>query len=187
MAASDTRARLLASARSLIASRGFADASLADIAAGAGLTKGAIFRRFRGKEDLLLALVDDWRAAVLAAMEAGRGTPFETLADFVAGEGQGAVWRALVLEFWRQALDHGQVRSRLNEAYASIREQAASLLSGWRSDATADALAGRVIALHDGLLILEALGDDRVQSLTPSDLVEALRSGRGEAPERAAS
>lgn len=187
MAAGDTRARLLDSARLLIASRGFANASLADIAAEASLTKGAIFRRFRSKEDLLLALVDEWRDATLAAMEAGRATPFETLAGFVAGKGQGAVWRPLVLEFWRQAIDHEQVRSTLNEAYASIREQAASLLSGWRSDATADALAGRVIALHDGLLALEALGDDRVQSLTPPDLVEALRSDRAGAPERVAS
>lgn len=53
-----TRAALLAAAERLWAERGIHGASLDDIAAAAGLTKGAVYSNFAGKTDLLLALME---------------------------------------------------------------------------------------------------------------------------------
>lgn len=53
-----TRTALLAAAERLWAEHGIHGASLDDIAAAAGLTKGAVYSNFAGKTDLLLALME---------------------------------------------------------------------------------------------------------------------------------
>jgi len=53
-----TRQRLLRAALAVVAEKGFASASLADIAERAGVTTGAVYSNFRSKEALLLDLVD---------------------------------------------------------------------------------------------------------------------------------
>lgn len=51
-----TRARLIEAAGKLFAERGYEAASLGDVAAEAGFTKGAVYANFASKEDLLLAV-----------------------------------------------------------------------------------------------------------------------------------
>src|SRR3954447_5768797 len=53
-----TRSLLLQAAGSGFARRGYHVATLADVAAEAGFTKGAVYSNFESKEDLFLALVD---------------------------------------------------------------------------------------------------------------------------------
>ena len=53
-----TRAALLEAARFVFARKGFEGASLDEIAETAGYTRGAIYKHFRGKEDLLFAVYD---------------------------------------------------------------------------------------------------------------------------------
>lgn len=55
---SDTRQRILEAAARVFARKGYAGASLDEIAADAGMTKGAIYWHFRNKQDLFFALVD---------------------------------------------------------------------------------------------------------------------------------
>ncbi|MFI0357810.1 TetR/AcrR family transcriptional regulator [Actinomadura sp. 9N407] len=57
-----TRTALLGAAERLWAEHGIHGASLDDIAAAAGLTKGAVYSNFAGKTDLLLALLERWTA-----------------------------------------------------------------------------------------------------------------------------
>jgi len=52
-----TRARLLASARQAFASQGFANTSMDDFTARAGLTRGALYHHFGDKKGLLAAVV----------------------------------------------------------------------------------------------------------------------------------
>jgi AcrR family transcriptional regulator len=54
-----TRSRLLDAAEKVFSARGFADASLDEIAEIAGLTKGAVYSNFDKKLDLLLAVLDE--------------------------------------------------------------------------------------------------------------------------------
>ena len=52
-----TRARLLELAEAVILEKGFQDASLAEIASRAGMTKGAIYSNFESRDDLIMAVV----------------------------------------------------------------------------------------------------------------------------------
>jgi len=53
----DTRARLIASARAAFATHGFANTSMDDFTARAGLTRGALYHHFGDKKGLLAAVV----------------------------------------------------------------------------------------------------------------------------------
>src|SRR3954452_12890746 len=53
-----TRARLLEAAAAVFARSGYHGATLAEVAAEAGFTKGAVYSNFESKEALFLALVD---------------------------------------------------------------------------------------------------------------------------------
>jgi AcrR family transcriptional regulator len=55
----ETRRRLLDAAATVFAKRGFAAASLDEIAEEAGLTKGAVYSNFWNKEDLVSAVLED--------------------------------------------------------------------------------------------------------------------------------
>ncbi|SFJ30747.1 transcriptional regulator, TetR family [Sphingomonas sp. NFR04] len=62
----ENRARLLAAARHAFATQGFADASMDELTAAAGLTRGALYHHFGDKKGLLAAVVaqiDDEMAA----------------------------------------------------------------------------------------------------------------------------
>lgn len=56
--AEDVSERILACARAEFLEKGYSDASLRTIAAGAGVTTGTIYSRFRDKEGLFCALVE---------------------------------------------------------------------------------------------------------------------------------
>ncbi len=54
----ETRATLLAAARTFFAERGYADTSMDELTAQAGLTRGALYHHFGDKKGLLAAVVD---------------------------------------------------------------------------------------------------------------------------------
>jgi len=53
-----TRASLLAAGRKLFGAQGYVDTSIDDIAAAAGVTKGALYHHFSGKDDLFRAVYE---------------------------------------------------------------------------------------------------------------------------------
>jgi AcrR family transcriptional regulator len=55
----DTRTQILEAAFKTFSDKGYSGATLDDVAAVAGLTKGAIYWHFKGKDDLCMALIED--------------------------------------------------------------------------------------------------------------------------------
>jgi AcrR family transcriptional regulator len=77
-----TRAALLASARALFAERGYADVGTEEIVQRAGLTRGALYHHFTGKQDLFRAvyeMVEQELTARIAAGLSGDEDPIELL------------------------------------------------------------------------------------------------------------
>jgi AcrR family transcriptional regulator len=75
-----TRQALLASATGLFAERGYARTSLEEIAAGARVTKGALYGHFDGKQALFRAVLGELEAATTQVVEravAAATTPWE--------------------------------------------------------------------------------------------------------------
>src|SRR3954470_2792170 len=76
---------LLAAAAETFAARGYEAATMDEIAERVGLSKGALYYRYKTKEDLFLALVDERCAAYVAQLD-GAASP-------------GAGWNALSEQF----------------------------------------------------------------------------------------
>jgi AcrR family transcriptional regulator len=60
-----TRAKLIAATAAVIGEKGFDRASLEEIAARAGMTRGAVYGNFKNKEELFLVLIETrWRPII---------------------------------------------------------------------------------------------------------------------------
>lgn len=118
----DTRSLLLAAAEQVFAGYGYAGTTLDQVAAAAGLTKGAVYWHFASKSDLFLALLEQRLHQQLAgAMELARTAaaapnPEEGLSALLAATlGQCSVdpaWPRLFLEFLSQSREP-DVQARL--------------------------------------------------------------------------
>lgn len=138
---SQTRQYLLAAAAHVFAERGFHGASLDEVAAVAGFTKGAVYSNFKNKEDLFLALLEsryqEELAAVRATLEASEGPPEANLFDFVAlmrGGWESAEdnWTVLLQEFYLYAMRNPTAREKLAAFDSLDVESVAEIIEGER-------------------------------------------------------
>jgi len=80
----ETRGRLIAAGRRAFAAKGYADASMDDFTAEAGLTRGALYHHFGGKAGLFEAVmhqIDAEMAERLAEVARRAATPWQAFID----------------------------------------------------------------------------------------------------------
>ncbi|MDR6632743.1 AcrR family transcriptional regulator [Phyllobacterium sp. 1468] len=80
----ETRAKLIQAARKAFAANGYAGASMDDLTAEAGLTRGALYHNFGDKKGLLQAVIDQIDAEMLARMRTARQREKTTWLGFLA-------------------------------------------------------------------------------------------------------
>jgi len=127
-----TRQRLLDVAVEVFMEKGFARASVEEIAERAGYSKGAVYSNFASKEDLALAVLDrrsEQQLAVLSELIPARGDDPAFWLDQGESGSQGP-WDPLLMELWVRALYDEELRQRLAQQLKRTREGAASILSG---------------------------------------------------------
>lgn len=135
-----TRDYLLAAAAQVFAERGFHGATLDEVAAVAGFTKGAVYSNFKSKDDLFLALLEsryESEATSLRAYLDAADRPHHA-ADFlgrVARELNDATtehWGALYQEFLVYALRNPEARRKLADLERADVESVAQILAAER-------------------------------------------------------
>ena len=178
----EVRSRVLQAAGKVFAERGFAAASLDQVAAAAGFTKGAVYSNFGSKDELFLALMTDEVARRVDVVErALRDTT--DLADALAAVGtelsrREATWQLLYLEFWQRAVRDPDVRRAFVASRRDLRTRIADVVARFlaehpvRAHWDADSLTVVLIALSNGLA-LEALPDPEA---VPGDLLTRVLS-----------
>jgi AcrR family transcriptional regulator len=82
-----TREQILTTAMSLFCEKGYYPTSIEDVAKRAEISKGLLYHYFKGKEELLAALVDNRINDVLVVMNAavGKETPAEQIRHIAEG------------------------------------------------------------------------------------------------------
>lgn len=187
-----TRARLLQAASEVFATRGYDRASLDDVAAAAGLTKGAVYSSFASKDDLFYALMRERIAERLALVSAAvdRQT---TLQDTTRDAGAALTelifsqsdWQLLFVEFWARAVrdptlrqEFARQRRAARELIARFLEQHAAQL-GIELPAPADQLAVAVLALSNGIAIEQLADPDTVNPSVFGTTLGLLLNGLG--------
>jgi AcrR family transcriptional regulator len=144
-----TRARLLEAAAEVYARRGFAGATLEEVASQAGFTKGAVYGHFGSKENLLVALVEEHLAKQIAEQMALFDRDRATWERPLAGSER---WMEdvqedpdrlrLFVELWVYAQRDEQLRERLASALAALRATFARFAADSSADAGFDVPAG---------------------------------------------
>ncbi len=181
-----TRARIIELAAEVFANEGYAAASIRDLANRSGLSSGAIYGTFRGKAELLAEAVD----AVIATDEAS--LPNAVITQLTLPEIDAYQYehpskrdrlRSLLLEAAVAARADTEVRDRLHDAVAPHIDMATAAHEEWRDRAGVDPdldMRSLVLLLWSadlGLAMLDAIGLDRPDGATWSDLMRRLLQG----------
>jgi AcrR family transcriptional regulator len=131
----EARDELLTAALKVFARRGYREASVDEIAAEAGYSKGAVYWHFSGKEDLLVTLIDeriDARARELAAlMESApveRDMSAEATREFARRMKDDRDAVLLEREYWSLAIRDPELRARYAERQTELRASLARAL-----------------------------------------------------------
>jgi AcrR family transcriptional regulator len=162
------RTRVLQAAAEVFAERGFSGASLDQVAASAGFTKGAVYSNFASKDELFLALMTDQVArrvaAVEAALEQTTDLPGALAAVGAELSRREATWQLLFLEFWQRAVRDPDVRRAFVASRRDLRARIAEVVDRFLADHPvrtgwdAGSLTVVLLALSNGLAV-EALPD----------------------------
>jgi AcrR family transcriptional regulator len=166
-----TRRHLMDAAAVVFAREGFHRASLDDVAATAGFTKGAVYSNFSSKDDLFLAVFEDRYSREQNEMQRvlteeeqpyelgpGRAEVFDRVRGVIARAWDDD-WSALYLEFVLYARRNADAAQKLAESVRRQREMTAAMLDeayqsvGYVPDRPVEVLAAIAVALFDGLSI----------------------------------
>ena len=172
-----TRSRVIAGALDAIRRKGYAEASVEEMSEVVGLTKGGLYSGFGSKRGVLLALIEAWAQESIRQLERRSREPFAAVADLVTSAG---VWRDIVPEFWRQALDDATVKAALDHAYEGLSQALTAALRRWRYPEDAAAGARTALFLYDGLTAMAAIHDPRLRGLTRADVSRLLMAVEAE-------
>lgn len=163
----EVRRALLAAAARVFARQGIDGASLDDVAAAAGFTKGAVYSNFGSKEGLVTALVEERTSAYLeVGLDAVSDTSLtlaeraQRLGDRLTAESdEQRDWHLLFLELWARAVRSGAgagpflERRRELHAVVSAAFAAHAREAGVTPTLAPDELATMLMALSNGLAI----------------------------------
>jgi AcrR family transcriptional regulator len=101
----ETRKKLIAAARRSFAAKGYADSAMEDLTAEAGLTRGALYHQFGGKQGLLEAVIEQIDAEMterLSAISKRAGSTWAALVDelvaYVAMAAEPEIQRIVLLD-----------------------------------------------------------------------------------------
>lgn len=180
----DIRARLIEAATEVFAERGYDGAGVHEIARRAGLTTGAIYSRFRGKDDLLLCAIDASVPEEIDQLLSGQVDSDATsiiaqlgshLVDDCHSDERPVLLEAIVASRREEALRERLI-GRLDEDRRRLEKlvdeaKAANLVDQRHST---DALTTFSNAVSFGMLVTRALGRQLPDHREWDDLIESL-------------
>lgn len=171
-----TRQRLLDAAAETFARKGYAAASVDEIAESAGFSVGAVYSNFSGKEQLFSELMAERGAqrvnAVSQALQAARDQPGATIGVIgnllVEAADKDIEFAALQTEFFLHAVRHPEtmeILARTSDATIGLLREViedALQFHGVDESVTAEAYTIVVLALYQGLIRQRQVDPSRV-------------------------
>ncbi|MGV2921927.1 TetR/AcrR family transcriptional regulator [Streptomyces alfalfae] len=183
------RRQIIDGAALCFARNGFHATSMQDVLKEVGLSAGAVYRYFRGKDELIAAIVSEVLTDISGVFEsAARQSPppppdvlvgraLSAVLDLRPGMRDGARshFPRLMIQVWTETLRDERLSALMAGVYARVRAAWVSIVEGYqeagmmRADIPADHVARTMIAAAQGFAAQYALFDE-----VP---VEALRDG----------
>jgi AcrR family transcriptional regulator len=172
------RRRIQDAALACVARKGFAAASMADIVAEAGLSAGAVYVYYKGKEQLTVDVgrrVLEERLAILDVL--GDSTPVppphEVIPEIMAGLPKTQFFPGIALQVWGEAVHSEQLGEVAQTIIAEVTRHISGYLAAWlasaraleHDDAAAEArrLAPAVVGLVQGYIVQVAFAGGGIE------------------------
>lgn len=182
-----TRMEIIEAARRVFARKGYEGAAVADIAAEAGFTKGALYANFPSKEALFLTVLRDLERQQDELIDEYRQA--NRMPDFLCAGDYSETEREILLfnmESWIYAVRHPEAREELGAMLSKSKDGVAELIarSKGRSQATEEDADAAYAALSINVLSSLAgtiLGSEEVRA-TAARLFSQILGNAGEAP-----
>lgn len=167
---SDVRKQqIIEAAAAVFARKGFDGATMDDIVAESGLSKGGLYWHFKSKDDIITAILQeffDQEMVGLEQMVTGEGAASDRLlqlARHMAAEMETQfALLPISLEFYAVAARQPAVRAFIQEYYAHYRTRLASLIQqgidrGEFKSVSANDAAATLVATFEGMILLWAI------------------------------
>jgi AcrR family transcriptional regulator len=173
----DKNKRIIDAAVIVFAQKGYASATIADIAASAEIGKGTIYEYFNSKEDLFFAVFEwfkiktrDAAKVNIAVLGGSASKRLEALSDSFMG-----MWHeikdvfTLTMEFWAASSSpqmQDRFKANFRNTYQEFRDVVKSLIQEgiergeFRSDINPDSVAAAVVGAWDALFLQAWFEDD---------------------------
>jgi AcrR family transcriptional regulator len=171
------RERIQRAALACVAEKGFSNVSMADIIAEAGLSAGAVYVYYRGKEELIVDVGRRVFGERMSALERlGQQEPVpppaEVVTALMAGLTQTDFFPGVAVQVWGEAIRNEKLSAIALEVIGQIRGYIESYLEAWllatrppaEAASQARRLAPAVMGLIQGYAIQTALGGEGVES-----------------------
>lgn len=191
-----TRTCLLEAAARVFARRGLTNASVDEVAADAGFTKGAVYANFGSKEELFLEMLDLRFARRLEEMDRALSTDEAPEAqaraagrDFTEHLSGDPEWGRLFFEAALHASRDDAFQAKLQARYAEMRSRMAELLEaraeagGFDPGVPYDQLATMIFAMANGVAFERFVEPAAVPDELFSSMLELFTLGAA-APDR---
>ena len=177
------RAQILEAALACFGERGYHATTMDDLVRACGLSKGSLYWHFGGKEDVFLALCDDFTEAIFRGWdEAGDGPVLEVVIRQLERSAALLSSHRPLLLSWAEFISHPVGRDRFAEVYQRSRERLGQLLRagvahGEVRDAPIESLAAIVVAAGEGLYLQSMIDPEFDASAHLPALFDVLRAG----------
>jgi AcrR family transcriptional regulator len=175
---SDTRTRILEAAARVFAENGYAEATLDQIAANAGMTKGAIYWHFSSKSDLYLSLCEQSLRHQLNSLPRqakhafGSSEPANALASLLCSQwecGEQKQERSMLFFEFVTSSREPAVRDKLRETFSKIFDEIGSIIQVLqedgllKKDVDPHTLAILFQALINGIQLMKIIDPERIR------------------------
>src|SRR6266536_6224576 len=190
-----TREQLLAAAARVFARKGYAGASVDDIAEEAGFTVGALYSNFAGKQELLMAAFERHCDQDLARVQAllADDLPLERQLDAITHQfgdltDEHRRWWLLSMELWLYAQRDPAARARMAALRRKVRTTIADALgrqaarTGRPLPVPATELAAAMLGLWQGLMLQRVTDPDSMPPEAIGTALAWLRDGAARHP-----
>ncbi|GAA1872640.1 TetR/AcrR family transcriptional regulator [Myceligenerans crystallogenes] len=156
------REEILAAAERAFAAKGYQRTSISDVLAESGLSTGAVYAHFTGKQDLFVAVARDTLLRRTAALEreAAGGPPpspgqmLRILLESLLREGGDP---QLLVQLWSEATIEPSIRAAVNELVQVARTAFDARLRRWFAEHPEHAPDGTDVAVRDVVPVMLAL------------------------------
>ncbi|MCQ9368078.1 TetR/AcrR family transcriptional regulator [Brevibacterium sp. 50QC2O2] len=184
------RARIRDAAKRCIVRSGFAGASMADIVREAGLSAGAVYVYYSGKEELAIDIAHEVLDSRFAALDLATGAevldpPARIVPDLVRGLLVRDGMPSIVVQIWAEGARSESFRALATGVLDRIRTQLGAYLVRWfvqhrgasqqRARADAAALVPGIVAMLQGVIVQFVLAGSAPAEAALDSVAQLLR------------